>query len=153
MQHDLDWDRDTARPARLNAWLERFGAQRFDCDARLDDESLDEDSPPDFRKLPGANFFRGLALIDLAEAILKRAFGDDAVAVRINAAGHGDYFQVHIDTDKADPDDVKQFLRDAFYRRFDLTPEQPFVELHSGGGAVGVRLRRFDVLPQVIRIP
>ena len=29
----------------------------------------------------GTNFFRGLALIDLAEAMLKRAFGDSAVAV------------------------------------------------------------------------
>jgi len=42
--------------------------------------------------------------------------------------------------------DVKEFLRLAFYRRFDLTPEQDFVEPHPGGGAIGVRLQRFDQL-------
>ena len=31
--------------------------------------------PPEFHRLEGSNFFRGLALIDLAEAMLKRAFG------------------------------------------------------------------------------
>lgn len=52
---------------------------------------------PDFQRLAGSNFFRGLALIDLAEAMLKRAFGADAVATRVNAAGQGDFFQVHLD--------------------------------------------------------
>lgn len=54
-------------------------------------------TPPEFHCLEGSNFFRGLALIDLAEAMLKRAFGREAVAVRVNAAGQGDYFQVHVD--------------------------------------------------------
>ncbi len=97
------------------------------------------------------DFFRGLALIDLAEAMVKRAFGEDAVAVRVNAAGQGDYFQVHVDTQKADPDDVKQFIRAAFYRRFGIVPDPEFVETHPGGGAVGVRLSRYDALPQLIR--
>lgn len=91
--------------------------------------------------------FRGLALIDLAEAMLKRVFGGDAVAVRVNAAGQGDYFQVHLDTHKVNPDDVKRFIHKAFYRRFGLSPDPEFVEVHSGGGAVGVRLSRYDALP------
>jgi hypothetical protein len=90
-------------------------------------------------------------LIDLAEAMLKRAFGEDTVAVRVNAAGQGDYFQVHVDRHKAEVDDVKQFLREAFYRRFGLSPVPEFVELHSGGGASGVRLNRYDALPQLIQ--
>ena len=83
--------------------------------------------------------------------MLKRAFGADAVAVRVNAAGQGDYFQVHVDTQKADPEEVKQFIRAAFYRRFGLSPDPEFVELHPGGGAAGVRLSRYDALPQLIR--
>ena len=76
----------------------------------------------------GTNFFRGLALIDLAEAMLKRAFGRNAVAVRVNAAGQGDFFQVHVDTQRASVHDVKEFVRKAFYQRFGLAPEQEFVE-------------------------
>jgi len=45
---------------------------------------------------------------------------------------------------------VKEFIRQALYRRFDLRPEEEFVEVHPGGGAVGVRLARFDDLPQLI---
>jgi hypothetical protein len=85
-------------------------------------------------------------LIDLAEAMLKRAFGSDAVAVRVNAAGQGDYFQVHVDTRQARVEEVKQFMRAAFYRRLGLSPEPEFVEIHPGGGAVGVRLNRYDTL-------
>ena len=81
--------------------------------------------------------------------MLVRAFGRVAVAVRINAAGQGDYFQVHIDTHLTDPEEVKAFLQVAFYRRF-LNPEPPFVELHPGGGAVGVRLDRYDALPHLV---
>ena len=106
--------------------------------------------PRPLHLIQGSNFFRGLALIDLAEAMLKRAFGDDAVAVRINAAGQGDYFQVHVDGLSVDAEEVKEFIRTAFYRRFGLAPEQEFVEPHSGGGAVGVRLHRFDELPELI---
>jgi hypothetical protein len=81
--------------------------------------------------------------------MLKRAFGSDAVALRVNAAGQGDFFQVHVDTRKASSADVKQFLGAAFYRRFGLKPEIDFVEIHPGGGAVGVRLNRFDSLLQL----
>jgi hypothetical protein len=45
------------------------------------------------------------------EAMLKRAFGANAVAVRVNAAGQGDYFQVHVDTRKAAPADVKRIKK------------------------------------------
>lgn len=83
--------------------------------------------------------------------MLKRAFGCDAVAVRVNAAGQGDYFQVHVDTGKVEPGEVKRFLRTAFYRRFGLHPKPEFVELHPGGGASGVQLKRFDMLRQLIR--
>jgi hypothetical protein len=46
---------------------------------------------------------------------------------------------------------VKQFLRVAFYRRFGLTPETEFVEIHPGGGAVGIRLNRYDSLAQLVQ--
>jgi hypothetical protein len=91
-------------------------------------------------------FFRGLPLIDLVDAMLKRAFGRDTVAVRVNAAGQGDYFQVHIDTYKADPEQVKQFIRLAVYRRFGLEPVHEFIDIHSGGSAAGVRLSQYAAL-------
>jgi MobA-like NTP transferase domain/GHMP kinases N terminal domain len=151
MEGELHWERDCAGPERMNRWLERHGATPFDYNRGLEDESLSPEDPPEFRHLEGTNFFRGLALIDLAEAMLKRAFGEDAIAVRVNAAGQGDYFQVHVDWEKVEVDDVKQFLREAFYRRFGLSPVPEFVELHSGGGASGVRLNRYDALPQLIQ--
>jgi hypothetical protein len=117
----------------------------------LDDDSLSVANPPDLHLLEGGSFFRGLALIDLAEAMLTRAFGRDSVAVRVNAAGQGDFFQVHIDTLRIQIEEVKQFLRSAFYRRFSLEPEQEFVETHPGGGAIGVRLDRFDQLRELVR--
>lgn len=151
MEHELDWERTTAGPARLDLWLTRHGATPVDYNRGLDDATLSMDNPPDFRRLAGSSFFRGLALIDLAEAMLKRAFGRDAIAVRVNAAGQGDYFQVHVDLQQAAPGEVKRFLRTAFYRRFGLAPTPEFVEVHSGGGAAGVRLSRFDSLPQLIQ--
>lgn len=151
MEGKLEFERGYAGPDLMNHWLQHYGATPFDYNRGLDDQSLSAENPPDFRELEGSNFFRGLALIDLAEAMLKRAFGEDAVAVRINAAGQGDYFQVHVDTHKAEPDDVKHFIRTAFYNRFGLSPVPEFVELHSGGGAAGVRLNRYDSLPQLIR--
>lgn len=150
MMTELEWERDTQGPERMERWLERHGATPFDYNRGLDDASLSSEDPPELHRLPGGSFFRGLALIDLAEAMLKRAFGVDAVAVRVNAAGQGDFFQVHIDADKADPDEVKQFIGEAFYRRFGLSPDLDFVELHPGGGAVGVRLNRYDAIPQLI---
>lgn len=151
MERELDWERGISGADLMEHWLERYGAEPFDYNQGLDDESLGAAAPPDFHRLQGSNFFRGLALIDLAEAMLKRAFGGDAVAVRVNAAGQGDYFQVHVDTQKAQPRDVKRFLRLAFYRRFGLSPSPEFVQLHPGGGAVGVRLSRFDTLGQLVK--
>ncbi len=146
MERELDWERGVGGAQLMERWLERHGAESFDYNKGLDDASLATAAPPDFHRLEGSNFFRGLALIDLAEAMLKRAFGREAVAVRVNAAGQGDYFQVHVDTHKADPREVKRFLRLAFYRRFGLSPSPEFVQLHPGGGAVGLRLGRFDTL-------
>jgi hypothetical protein len=151
MEAELDWERRSAGPERLNRWLERHGATPFDFNQGLDDAALSAANPPELHRLAGSNFFRGLALIDLAEAMLKKAFGRDAVAVRVNAAGQGDYFQVHVDTHQASAADVKQFIRTAFYRRFDLTPDPEFVEIHPGGGAVGLRLTRYDSLAQLIQ--
>ena len=151
LEQELDWERGTSGPERMNCWLERFGAAPFDYNRGLDDASLSAMPPPEFHRLEGSNFFRGLALIDLAEAMLKRAFGREAVAVRVNAAGQGDYFQVHVDKRAASPAEVKQFLRLAFYRRFGLAPQPEFVEVHPGGGAVGVRLKRYDILPLLIQ--
>ncbi|MHC4517068.1 MAG: NTP transferase domain-containing protein [Planctomycetota bacterium] len=150
MQGELAWERGHTGPELMKLWLERHGAVPFDYNQGLDDESLAAESPLAFRELQGSNFFRGLALIDLAEAMLKRAFGQNAVAVRVNAAGQGDYFQVHVDLHEVALSDVKQFIRRAFYRRFGLSPTPEFVELHPGGGASGVRLNRYDALPQLI---
>ena len=151
LESELAWERDVSGPARLDRWLEHLGARPVDYNRGLDDASLAPGNPPEFHRLEGSGFFRGLALIDLAEALLKKAFSPDAVAVRVNAAGQGDYFQVHVDTLRAAPDAVKQFLRAAFYRRFGLAPMPEFVDVHPGGGAVGGRLSRYDLLPQLIR--
>jgi hypothetical protein len=151
MEREFDWEREATGPARLDLWLARHGATPVDYNRGLDDATLSAATPPDFRLLEGSSFFRGLALIDLAEAMLKRAFGREATAVRVNAAGQGDYFQVHVDLRKAAPAEVKRFLRAAFYRRFGLAPTPEFVEVHPGGGAAGVRLSRFDYLPQLIQ--
>jgi hypothetical protein len=151
MEGECEGERGSEGPDRMDRWLARFGATPCDYNRGLDDESLSAESPPEFHRLEGSNFFRGLALIDLVEAMLKRAFGRDAVAVRVNAAGQGDYFQVHVDTQKVSSDDVKQFIRSAFYHRFGLSPDPEFVEVHPGGGASGVRLNRYDALPQLIR--
>ena len=55
-----------------------------------------------------------------------------------------------MDARLAAPEEVKEFLRRAFYRRFDLHPDPEFVEPHPGGGAVGVRLSRYDRLDELI---
>jgi hypothetical protein len=151
LEGELEWERGATGPERMNLWLDRHGATPFDFNQGLDDVALSAGSPPDFHRLKGSNFFRGLALIDLAEAMLKRAFGAGAVAVRVNAAGQGDYFQVHVDTEKAQPEDVERFIRTAFYGRFGLAPAPEFVKLHPGGGAVGVRLNRYDTLVQLMQ--
>lgn len=149
MESRLPWESGSSGPELLELWLGRVGAVPFDFDRGLDDATLSADPPPDPARFQGTNFFRGLALIDLAEAMLKRAFGDDAVAIRVNAAGQGDFFQVHMDSLKADPAEVEKFLRAAFYRRFGLRPQPEFVTLHPGGGACGVRVSRFDRLPRL----
>ncbi|MEN8202902.1 MAG: NTP transferase domain-containing protein [Bacteroidota bacterium] len=150
LESSLEWEKNFEGPQLLAQWLERYGAKPFDYNRGLDDNSLSGDKPPDFRQLEGSNFFRGLALIDLAEAMLKRAFGADAVAIRVNAAGQGDFFQVHVDTKKAETDEVKEFIRNSFYKRFGLAKDADFVEVHPGGGALGMRLSHFDSLPQLI---
>ncbi len=151
MESSLPWEAGATGPALLDLWLDRLGATPFDFNRGLGDAALAAPDPPEFHRLEGSNFFRGLALIDLAEAMLKRAFGANAVAVRVNAAGQGDFFQVHVDREKADVREVKQFIRLAFYRRFGLAPETEFVEAHPGGGAAGVRLDRYDALPGLVR--
>ncbi len=150
MERDLDWERDASGPERLDRWMERCGAEPVDFNRGLSDADLA--AAPEFHLLEGSNFFRGLALIDLAEAMLKRAFGPDAVAVRVNAAGQGDYFQVHVDKQKASVDDVKRFIGHSIYRRFGLAPSPEFVEVHPGAGACGIRLSRYDSLPRLIRL-
>jgi hypothetical protein len=151
LESELPWERAATGPARLDRWLAEVGAMPFDYQQGLTDDVLDAAEPPVWHELAGGNFFRGLALVDLAEAMLKRAFGESAVAVRINAAGQGGYFQVHVDRELASPAEVKHFIRRAFYHRFGLTPSPEFVEVHPGGGAVGVRLSRYKLLPSVIR--
>jgi hypothetical protein len=151
MMSELAWESAVAGPARMQLWLDRVEATPFDFYRDLDDEALSRPDPVPLDKIGGTNFFRGLALIDLAEAMLKRAFGKNAVAVRVNAAGQGDFFQVHVDTEQVPVERVKQFIRQAFYQRFDLAPDQEFVEPYPGGGAVGACLHRFDRLPDLIR--
>lgn len=151
MEGELAWEKGFAGPALMELWLERHQARPFDFNRGLDDASLTREATRPLHLLEGTNFFRGLALIDLAEAMLKRAFGSDAVAVRVNAAGQGDFFQVHVDTHRAAVPEVAHFIRQAFYRRFNLTPDLEFFEPHPGAGAVGVRLSRFEQLPDLIR--
>lgn len=151
LESTLAWEEAHTGPERLARWLEEAGAQPFDYNQGLTDAILDAPEPPHFYDLAGSSFFRGLALIDLAEAMLKRAFGQEAVAVRINAAGQGGYFQVHVDTQQVSLSEVKAFIHKAFYQRFGLAPSPAFVEPHPGGGAVGVRLSRYDLLPQLIQ--
>ncbi len=150
LEQEAEWERGLQGPARLGEWLKRTGAKPFDFDRDLDDAALAAVPLKPLHEIRGGCFFRGLALLDLAEAMLKRQFGDKAVAVRVNAAGQGDYFQVHVDTLQAAPDRVKAFIERAFYRRFGLCPRPLFVEPHPGGGAIGVRLDRFDQLPTLI---
>ena len=136
------------RPAR--EVLRRVRAVPFDYNRDLDDASLAAAPLKPLHEIRGGSFFRGLALLDFAEAMLKRVFGQDAVAVRVNAAGQGDYFQVHLDAQRVEPEQVKAFLDRAFYVRFGLAPANRYVEPHPGGGALGVRLDRFDQLPRLI---
>ena len=148
MKQQLKFEEAATGSGRLDLWLQQFNARPVNFNAGLEDDQLDH---LDLRTMDGSNFFRGLALIDLVEAMLARAFGDRATAVRVNAAGQGDFFQVHVDKDEVDPADVKEFLKAAFYDRFEITPPgRDFVELHSGGGATGIRLSRFDLLPRLI---
>jgi hypothetical protein len=150
MMMPMEWERNYSGPHLMEEWLERFGARSFDFNCDLDDQALSAEISSPLHLLRGTNFFRGLALIDLAEAMLKRAFGEASIAVRVNAAGQGDFFQVHVDTERADIQEVKEFIRIAFYRRFGLSPNPEFVESHPGGGAVGARVNRFDQLPELI---
>jgi len=146
-----EWEKGCCGPDRLDLWLERLDAQPVDFNSGLTDQDLEPDAPPPvFETLKGGNFFRGLALIDLAEAFLKHAFGDSAVAVRVNAAGQGDFFQVHIDTRQVSPETVKAFIRRALYDRFGIQARPDFVEPSTGGPAKGIRLSRFDHLPELI---
>lgn len=140
------WEKEYEGHLLMNEWLKRYEARPFDFNNGIRDIDLNSSTLPEFHRLQGSGFFRGLALIDLVEAMLKRAFGNDSVAVRVNAAGQGDYFQVHIDRHKTDTEKVKDFIRQAVYKRFGLSPDPDFVEIYSGGGAVGVRLSRFDHL-------
>ncbi|MBQ3388843.1 MAG: NTP transferase domain-containing protein [Thermoguttaceae bacterium] len=145
----LDWEKDVSGPERLRLWLGRLGARPFDFNEGLDDGTL-KSSPPVFHRLRGGNFFRGLALVDLAEAFLKRAFGSETAAVRVNAAGQGDYFQIHLDRSLCSADEVKLFMRKAFYDRFGIHPEIDFIDIHDGGGAVGISLSRYSSLDRLI---
>ena len=152
MMSELHWEKGVSGPASLESWLERGGARPFDYNRGLSGEALSADPPPELHLLAGTNFFRGLALIDLAEAMLKRAFGAEAVAVRVNAAGQGDFFQVHLDSTKASVEGVKEFIRRAFYHRFGLSPEREFVKTHPGGGAEGVRVDRFGQVAELVGV-
>jgi hypothetical protein len=152
MMAQLIWEKPLSGPALMDEWMRRFGASPFDFNRGLGDEELGRPQPEPLHLIQGTNFFRGLALIDLAEAMLKRAFGPSRIAVRVNAAGQGDFFQVHIDSEQIDVEEVKEFMGVAFYRRFGLSPAQDFVEPYPGAGAVGVRLSRFDKLPELIAV-
>lgn len=151
MFDELPWEKGLTGAQRMEQWLRRAEAQPVDFNRGLSDAALTRKTPAPLDRLEGGNFFRGLALIDLAEAMLKRAFGPGATAVRVNAAGQGDYFQLHIDTRQVGVDTVQQFFRRAFYRRFGLNPNPEFIQPHTGGGAAGIRLSRLDRLPELIR--
>lgn len=54
----------------------------------------------------------------------------------------------HVDTHKAAVEDVKQFLWQAFYKRFRLLPDPDFVETSPGAGAIGVTIAPFDFVAE-----
>ena len=151
MLRTLDWETGRAGPALMERWLLRFGAKPFNFNKGLDDVSLDKAASQhrQLHLMEGSSFFRGLALVDLIEAMLKRAFGNHAVAVRINAAGQGDYFQVHFDVSKMVAADIKHFMDRAVYQRFGIEPEFKFVDVYPGGPAVGVGLARLSEMREV----
>jgi hypothetical protein len=151
MMRPLDWETNLSGPSLMEEWLVRFGAKPFNFNKGLDDASLNraEAENTQIHLLEGSTFFRGLALIDLIEAMLKRAFGDNAVAVRINAAGQGDYFQIHFDVSRAMASDIKHFMDQAIYRRFGLNPEYKFVDVYSGGPAIGIGLAQLSQIGEV----
>lgn len=151
LERVLEWERGFSGPGRLDHWMEAMRATPFDYQAGLEDDALAADPCPRIECLPGGNFFRGLALVDLAEAMLHRAFGAGAVAVRVNAAGQGDFFQVHVDTRAVSASEVQRFMRAAFFRRFEIAAQPDFVSVHPGGGAVGLRLDRFEDLGLLAR--
>lgn len=148
---EAKWEQGLSGAEKLEGWLQRAGAVPFNYNRDLDDLSLSASPMKPLHEIRGGSFFRGLALLDFTEAMLKRAFGHDAIAVRVNAAGQGDFLQLHLDARKLAPQDVKSFLDQAFYTRFGLTPANRYVEPHPGGGALGVRLDRFDQLPLLIK--
>lgn len=164
LESRFDWEQGLTGPALMEEWLKRFGATPFDYNKGLDDNSLDAvigrlktadpdavepDSSLQLYNIEGSNFFRGLALIDLIEAMLKRAFGDSNIAVRINGAGQGDFFQIHIDGRKVDPKEVEDFMGKAVFERFGIDPEQKFVKVHSGGPALGLGFEKLDQMPEM----
>ncbi|NUQ61383.1 MAG: hypothetical protein HUU20_02775 [Pirellulales bacterium] len=151
MLRPQEWEEDLSGPGLMEAWLARFGARPFDYNKGLDDASLAQAEAENrqLHLIEGSNFYRGLALIDLVEAMLQRAFGDSAVAVRVNAAGQGDYFQVHFDLAKVTAADIKHFMDRAIYRRFGLDPEYRFVDVSAGGPAVGIGLAQFGEMGAV----
>jgi hypothetical protein len=135
----------------MEEWLAKFGARPFNFNKGLDDAALRraEAENTQLHLMEGSTFFRGLALIDLIEAMLKRSFGENAIAVRVNAAGQGDFFQVHFDLSMVIEDDIKRFMDRAIYERFGLNPEDRYVDVYSGGPAVGIGLAQFRELEAV----
>jgi len=151
MMCPLDWETNLSGPALMEEWLVRFGAKPFNFNKGLDDAALSraEAENTQLHLMEGSTFFRGLALIDLIEAMLKRVFGENAIAVRINAAGQGDFFQVHFDLSTVIEDDIKRFMDRAIYERFGLSPEDRYVDVYCGGPAVGIGLAQFQELAAV----
>lgn len=146
LEATLPWEEGLCGPDKLNAWLHQCGAQPYDFNLGLSDRDLVRLEGTPIREWLGGSFFRGLALIDFAEALLKRRFGDNAVALRVNAAGQGDYVQVHYDVEMVAGDVLKAFMGRAFSERFGLPPPEDYIETCSGGGAIGLRLEAADLV-------
>jgi len=168
MEQGLNWEQGKSGPELMEEWLKRCNARPFNYYDGLGDMSLDQKleaieqaiattdavdpTETQLHLMDGSNFFRGLALIDLIEVMLKKVFdpeNEGLIAVRINAAGQGDYFQVHMDTTKVKPEEVRAFMEKNIYRRFDLTPEQNFTEVYPGGPAAGVKVDRLARVEQL----
>jgi hypothetical protein len=111
-------------------------APPFDCRWGLDDTSSAFDPANGRHLVQETNFFRGLALIDLAEAMLRRAPGTSAVTVGASATGRGDFTEIDVDPQVENPLERDEIIRSASCRRLGRVSVQDLHQPHPGRRAI-----------------